>query len=82
LRCVSLRSAAATLVAFRSGVDMQSRRKPALGGIVAQLFHPYADTAARIVLFALAASPALLIGAGFAITRSPYNIRRDPHFVG
>jgi hypothetical protein len=34
---------------------MQSRRKPALGGIVAQLFHPYADTAARIVLFALTA---------------------------
>ena len=51
---------------------MHPRRKPALGGIVAQLFHPYADTAVRIVLFALAASPALLIGAGFAITRSPY----------
>lgn len=43
-----------------------------LGGIVAQLFHPYADTALRIILFGLAASPALLIGAGFAITRSPY----------
>ena len=39
---------------------------------MAQLFHPYADTAVRILLFGLAASPALLIGAGFAITRSPY----------
>ena len=51
--------------------------KVGLGGIVAQLFHPYADTAVRIVLFGLAASPALLIGAGFAITRSPYVTGQD-----
>ena len=44
---------------------------------MAQLFHPYADTAVRIVLFGLAASPALLIGAGFAITRSPYVTGQD-----
>ena len=43
-----------------------------LGEIVAQLFHPYADTALRIILLGLAASPAILIGAGYALTRSPY----------
>ena len=53
-------------------INAPPRRKGGLGGIVAQLFHPYADTAVRILLFGLAASPALLIGAGFAITRSPY----------
>ncbi|MBV9289554.1 MAG: cytochrome c3 family protein [Hyphomicrobiales bacterium] len=39
---------------------------------MAQLFSPYADTAVRVALFALAASPAILIGGGYAITRSPY----------
>jgi hypothetical protein len=48
-----------------------------LRGIVAQLFHPHADTAVRIILFGLAASPALLIGAGFAITRSSYVTGQD-----
>jgi hypothetical protein len=36
-----------------------------------QLFSPYADMWVRIVLFALAASPAVLVGGGYAITRSP-----------
>jgi hypothetical protein len=39
---------------------------------LAQIFRPYADTVVRVVLFALAASPAILIGAGYAITRSPF----------
>ncbi len=39
---------------------------------MAQLFQPFADTAVRAALIALAASPAILIGAGYAITRSPY----------
>ena len=39
---------------------------------MAQLFQPYADTAVRVALAALAVSPALLIVAGFALTRSPY----------
>jgi Cytochrome c7 and related cytochrome c len=39
---------------------------------MAQIFSPYADAAVRVVLFALAASPAVLIGAGYAITRSAY----------
>ncbi|MGA8447951.1 MAG: cytochrome c3 family protein [Roseiarcus sp.] len=44
---------------------------------MAQLFHPYADTALRVALLALAASPALLIGGGFAISRSPYVTGQD-----
>jgi hypothetical protein len=39
---------------------------------MAQLFQPYADTAARGALIALAVSPAILIGAGYAIPRSPF----------
>lgn len=39
---------------------------------MAQLFTPYADMAVRVALIALAASPAILVGAGYAITRSPY----------
>ena len=38
---------------------------------MAQLFSPYADMWVRVVLFALAASPAILVGGGYAITRSP-----------
>ncbi len=39
---------------------------------MSQIFQPYADAAVRAGLFALAAAPAILIGAGFAITRSPF----------
>ena len=48
-----------------------------VGGIVAQLFHPYADTAVRVALLTLAVSPALLIAGGFAISRSPYVTGQD-----
>src|SRR5947209_5986433 len=44
---------------------------------MAQLFPPYADTAVRAALIVLAASPAILIGAGYAITRSPYITGQD-----
>ena len=39
---------------------------------MAQIFQPYADTVVRAALVALAASPAVLFGAGYAIPRSPY----------
>jgi hypothetical protein len=39
---------------------------------MAQIFRPYADTVVRVALIALAASPAVLVGAGYAITRSPF----------
>ena len=39
---------------------------------MAQIFQPYADTAVCAALLALAASPAIIVGAGYAIPRSPY----------
>jgi Class III cytochrome C family len=40
--------------------------------LVSQIFRPYADTVARAVLVAILVGPFLLIGLGYAVTRSPY----------
>jgi hypothetical protein len=39
---------------------------------VAQLFHPYADTALRVALLGLAVAPVFVVAAGYALTQSPY----------
>jgi hypothetical protein len=53
-------------------VDIHVRRAGKIDGIVAQLFHPYADTVLRVLLLGLAVSPALVVAGGYAVTRAPY----------
>jgi hypothetical protein len=42
-----------------------------------QLFHPYADTVARIVLFAIVAVPLASIGVGYWLSASGYETERS-----